>query len=195
MSKHSFKLHVLTVQPSISALGNKLLQDNKLSNQLLAEDPARCRAVIGFGLNLIHLLANVLSPYMPEKAQSILRQLGFKAASEEEQRVPVHIPDIWEANALKPGHAIGTPELLFSTIPAAKVEEWREAFGGEELRKQKELEAEKAAAKKAAREKEKEKKRLKKAAQATQASEPNPGTTTTLPARPAPEPEEPAAKA
>ncbi|GAB1320341.1 hypothetical protein MFIFM68171_10551 [Madurella fahalii] len=182
---------------SISALGNKLLQDNKLSNQLLAEDLARCRAVVGIGLNHVHLLANILSPYMPEKAQSILRQLGFKGPSKEDQEIPVCIPDTWQADALKPGHAIGTPELLFATIPAAKADEWRDAFGGEELRKQKALDAEKAAAKKLAREREKEKKRLKKAAQAaeaTQATEAAPGTTT-LPVRPAPESEESAAKA
>lgn len=62
------------------------------------------------------------------------------------------IPESWTGDTLKPGHAIGVPENLFSKIPVAKVEEWREAFGGEELRKQKALEAEKAAAGKAARE-------------------------------------------
>ncbi|KAL2181494.1 tRNA synthetases class I (M)-domain-containing protein [Thermothelomyces heterothallicus CBS 202.75] len=168
---------------SISALGNKLLQDNKLSNQLIAEEPDRCRAVIGLALNHLHLLAQVLSPYMPEKAQSILRQLGIKGS--DGAAVPARIPDTWEADALKPGHAIGTPELLFSNIPAAKIEEWREAFGGEELRKQKQIEAEKAAARKAAREKEKEKKKLKKAAQAAQAAAAQ-GETSTLPIRPAP---------
>lgn len=168
-------------------MGNKLLQDNKLSNQLLAEEPDRCRAVIGVALNHIHLLANVVSPYMPEKAQSILRQLGVKAEGGEGQEVPAHIPDTWETDALKPGHAIGTPELLFTTIPAAKVEEWRLAFGGEELRKQKELEAEKAAARKAAREKEKEKKRLKKAAAAAAAAQASTeGSSTALPIHPAP---------
>lgn len=155
------------------------MQDNKLSNQLIAEEPDRCRAVVGLALNQIHLLANLLSPYMPEKAQSILRQLGVAKAGEE---TPAHIPDTWEANALKPGHAIGEPELLFANIPAAKVEEWREAYGGEELRKQKQIEAEKAAAKKAAREKEKEKKKAKKAAQAAQAGQ----GSTTLPIHPAP---------
>jgi methionyl-tRNA synthetase len=166
---------------SISAIANKLLQDNKLSNQLLAEEPERCAAVIGIALNHIHLLANILSPYMPEKAQSILRQIGVKGSNEGEE-VPVRIPDVWEVDALKPGHAIGTPELLFANIPAAKIEEWRDAFGGEELRKQKEIEAEKAAAKKAAREKEKEKRKLKKAAAAAQGPS---GATTTLPLRPA----------
>jgi methionyl-tRNA synthetase len=168
---------------SISGIGNKLLQDNKLSNQLIAEEPERCRAVIGIALNHIHLIAHLLSPYMPEKSQSILRQLGVKGPDGENSNIPAHIPDTWEANDLKPGHAVGTPELLFTNIPAAKIEEWREAYGGEELRKQKEIEAEKAAAKKAAREKEKEKKKLKKAAQAAEAGQ---GPTTTLPIHPAP---------
>ncbi|RYP51761.1 hypothetical protein DL768_002984 [Monosporascus sp. mg162] len=137
---------------SISARGNKLLQDNSLSNQLLAEDPERCGAVIGFGLNTLHLLANILSPYMPTKAESIFRQLGVDAN--------VCIPSTWTADALKPGHTVGKAELLFSVIPQAKVDEWREMYGGDELRKQKELEAEKAAAKKAAKDRKKQKKLL-----------------------------------
>ncbi|KAK4225567.1 putative methionyl-tRNA synthetase, cytoplasmic [Podospora fimiseda] len=180
----------------ISGLGNKLLQDNKLSNQLIAEEPERCNAVVGIALNLIHLLANILTPYMPGKAQSILKQLGLKAPSEDED-IPVSIPDVWEADALKPGHVLGTPELLFSNIPAAKIEEWREAYGGEELKKLKEIEAQKAAAKKAAREAEKEKKKQKKlqkaAAEAAAASKegggsapPAAGETATLPIHPAP---------
>ncbi|KAL2271490.1 hypothetical protein VTJ83DRAFT_861 [Remersonia thermophila] len=174
---------------SISAMANKFLQDNKLGNQLLAEEPERCRAVVAVTLNHVHLLANILSPYMPEKSQSILRQLGLKAPEGEGSNIPVRIPDTWEIDALKPGHAIGTPELLFSTIPAAKIEEWRDAFGGEELRKEKEAEAAKAAARKAAREKEKEKKKAKKAAAAAAAAAAAPGAadgepkTTTLPIR------------
>jgi methionyl-tRNA synthetase len=128
---------------------------------------------------------------MPEKAQAILRQLGVKGPSEEDTTVPVQIPDAWEVDALKPGHAIGTPGLLFAQIPAAKIDEWRDAFGGEELRKQKEAEAAKAAAKKAAKEKEKEKKKAKKAAEkaaaaAAQGGQDGQGATTTLPIHPAP---------
>ncbi|RFU27260.1 hypothetical protein B7463_g9079, partial [Scytalidium lignicola] len=160
----------LTTILTISALGNKLLQDNKLSNQLLAEDPNRCNAVIGLALNHLHLLANLLFPYMPGTAQSIFKQLGLQSSRDDQHAMVFHIPDTWASDALKPGHTIGEPQLLFSTIPLAKLEEWREAFGGEELRKLKALEAEKAAAKKAAKQKEAEKKRLKKAAQASKAS-------------------------
>jgi len=148
----------LVIVLRISALGNKLLQDNKLSNKLLTEDPDRCHAVVGLALDHLHLLANLLSPYMPGTAKSIFRQLGL-------QDVTICIPDTWTGDNLKPGHIIGAPELLFSVIPLARAEGWREAFGGEQFHSQKTLEAEKAGAKKAAKEKEKEKKRLKKTCQ------------------------------
>ncbi|KAL7629643.1 hypothetical protein AAE478_001165 [Parahypoxylon ruwenzoriense] len=143
---------------SISALGNKLLQDNKLSNQLLSEDADRCAAVVGLALNHLHLLANILFPYMPGTSEAIFDQLGVQGSGNER----FSIPDKWVADVIQPGHAIGEPKLLFSAIPPEKADEWREAFGGEELRAQKAIEAGKAAAKKAAKEKEKERKRLKK---------------------------------
>jgi methionyl-tRNA synthetase len=155
---------------AISALGNKLLQDNKLSNQLITEEPERCAAVVGLALNLLHLLANLVFPYMPTTSESIMEQLGF--TPDAAGRYGVHTTDAWSADAVKPGQKLGEPKLLFSAIPAAKLDEWREAFGGEELRLQKAAEAEKAAAKKAAKEKEKEKKRLKKLAAAAQAEVP-----------------------
>lgn len=87
---------------------------------------------------------------MPKTAESIFQQLGLAAE-------PI-IPEQWDTKLLKPGDKIGEPKLLFSNIPASKVEEWREAFGGDEVRKQKELAAEKAAAKKAAKDRKKAKK-------------------------------------
>uniref|UniRef100_A0A093VJR9 methionine--tRNA ligase n=1 Tax=Talaromyces marneffei PM1 TaxID=1077442 RepID=A0A093VJR9_TALMA len=146
----------------ISSLGNKLLQDNKLDNRLFTEEPDRCAAVINIALNHIHLLASLLSPFMPATSKSIFEQLGAQPEA--------RIPDKWVSDVLKPGHKLGESKLLFSLIPPTKIEEWREAFGGEEVRRQKALEAEKAAAKKLAKEKEKEKKRLKKEAAAKEAA-------------------------
>ena len=114
-------------------------------------------------MNLLNLLASILSPYMPDTAKAIFQQLGVEP-------VP-RVPDTWDMQALRPGHKVGEPKLLFATIPATKVEEWREAFGGEEVRRQKELAAKKAAAKKAAKDKEKEKKKAKKAATAPSMTE------------------------
>ena len=137
-----------------SGLGNKLLQDNKLDGRLLTEEPARCASVISVALSHIHLLASLLFPYMPGTSEKILGQLGLD--------VKPHIPDTWTFDSVPAGHKLGTPAPLFSVIPAAKLEEWRDAYGGEELKRQKALAAEKAAAKKAAKQKNKEKKQQKK---------------------------------
>ncbi|TLD28690.1 hypothetical protein PspLS_03204 [Pyricularia sp. CBS 133598] len=175
----------------ISALGNKLLQDHKLGNQLLDEDPELCNGLIALALDHLYLIASLLFPYMPGTARSILRQIGL-AKGDESLDSAFRIPEVWKGDSLTPGTPLGEPERPFAQIPASKLEEWREAFGGEELRKQKQLEAEKAAAKKLAREKDKEKKRLKKeAAKAAAASGGattggGPGSTPTdLPLRPA----------
>ncbi|KAI1822143.1 methionyl-tRNA synthetase-like protein [Xylaria intraflava] len=147
---------------TISALGNQLLQHNGLSNQLLKEEPERCAAVVYLALNHIHLLANLLSPYAPNAASSILTQLGVP-----KEKQTISIPDIWTGETLKAGEKLGTPKLLFSQIPASRAAEWQEAFGGDELKKQKAAEAEKAAAKKAAKQKKKDEKNAKKAAEAS----------------------------
>ncbi|KAI2640243.1 methionyl-tRNA synthetase [Xylaria nigripes] len=149
---------------AISALGNQLLQHNGLGNQLLKEDPQRCAAVVYLALNHIHLLANVLSPYAPNTASSILTQLGVP-----KEKQTISIPDIWTGETLQPGEKLGTPTLLFSQIPASRAAEWQEMFGGDELKKQKAAEAEKAAAKKAAKLKKKEEKNAKKVAAASSA--------------------------
>ncbi|KAK0390123.1 hypothetical protein NLU13_3696 [Sarocladium strictum] len=144
---------------TFSALGNKLLQDNKLDGKLLTEQPERCNAVISLALHHIHLLASLLAPYMPGVTTNILTQLGLDEATS-----PAHIPDpaSWAFNALPAGHKLGTPASLFATIPAAKLEEWRDAYGGEELKRQKALAAEKLAAKKAKKLADKERKKLEK---------------------------------
>ncbi|KAJ8120102.1 hypothetical protein ONZ43_g3104 [Nemania bipapillata] len=152
---------------AMSALGNQLLQHNKLSNQLLNEEPERCAAVINIALNHIHLLANLLCPYAPNTASSILTQLGLP-----KEKQTFLIPDIWTGNTLEPGEKLGTPTLLFSQIPASRAAEWQEMFGGDELKKQKAAEAEKAAAKKAAKQKKKDEKNAKKAAAASTAPQP-----------------------
>ena len=138
----------------ISALGNKFLQDNKLDNRLFTEEPERCGTVIGTALNQIHLLASILSPYMPKTADSIFEQLGVDPIAQ--------IPDTWNVSALPPGHVLGEPKTLFTMIPAAKLDEWTDAYGGDELRKMKILDAEKVAAKKAAKKKEKEERQQRK---------------------------------
>ncbi|KAI8313109.1 putative methionine--tRNA ligase [Colletotrichum sp. SAR11_240] len=147
---------------SISALGNKLLQDNKLDNKLLTEEPDRCAAVVGHALNQINLIASLVGPFLPNTSKAIFEQLGVDSQPT--------IPDSWVVDAIKPGHKLGEPKHLFSLIPATKIEEWKDAFGGEEVRKQKEEAAAKAAAKKAAKEADKARKKAKKEAEKAKAA-------------------------
>lgn len=147
----------------ISALGNKFLQDNKLDNRLFAENPELCFNVVGTALNHIHLLANLLSPFMPKTAESILEQLGVESVPK--------IPDTWAADTLAEGHALGEPRPLFSKIPAEKLEEWQKAYSGGAVRKQKGPEPEKAAVKKAAKKEKREKnQRIKETSMLKEAS-------------------------
>jgi len=124
----------------ISSLGNLLLQANTLDNKLAAEQPAKCAAVVGMALNLVHLLASVFEPYMPATAKSINEMLALE---------PLGIPDAWTADSVKPGHKIGTAAYLFTQIKMEKEKEWREMFGGSEAKRLKEEAAAKKAAKKA----------------------------------------------
>lgn len=125
----------------ISAEANAFLQSNKLDNKLRETEPARCAAVVGLGLNLIHLLSALLAPYMPDTAASINEQLKTEA---------LLIPDTWSADTIKPGHVVGKAAYLFSNIKPEKAEEWREMFGSDEVKKAKEEAAAKKAKKKAA---------------------------------------------
>jgi methionyl-tRNA synthetase len=95
-------------------------------------EPSKCAAIIGLAINLVHLLATLLAPYMPDTASSINKQLCTD---------PLQIPDHWSTGSIKPGHKIAKAEHLFQPIKPIKTQEWRKAFGGEGAGKVKEEEA------------------------------------------------------
>ncbi|KAM7219937.1 tRNA synthetases class I (M) domain containing protein [Rhypophila decipiens] len=117
---------------AISQQGNSFLQSNKLDSNLFKNEPSKCAAVIGLAVNLVHLLAALLAPYMPDTASSINKQLCADSLPN---------PDRWGADSIKPGHKIGKAEHLFRPIKPEKAQEWRKAFGAEEVKKVKEEEA------------------------------------------------------
>ena len=111
----------------ISQRGNAFLQSNKLDTSLRVNAPLRCDAVIGLAVNLVHFLASLLAPFMPETSESINAQLHAKPL--------FPIPDRWAADSIKAGHEIGQAQHLFSTIEPEKAQEWRETFGSKEVGK------------------------------------------------------------
>lgn len=146
----------LLLAREFASLGNKLLQDNKLDNAHFKDERERTDAVVNLAINHVHLLASIIAPYMPETTKSILDQLEASL---------LVIPDDWVATSIEGGHKIGKAAHLFKNIKPDREAEWRERFGGDELRKQKAEKEAKAAARKA----DKERKKAKKAAGATEA--------------------------
>ncbi len=129
----------------ISAVGNRLLQSHTLDNRLAVEQPDKCAAVVGYAVNLVHLLAGVIGPYLPATCESILTQLNMAKSTS----ASVPIPESWDPSVIPPGHTLGNAAHLFSQIKAEKEQEWREEFGGEELKRLKAEKAARAAKKKA----------------------------------------------
>lgn len=110
----------LEIAMQISSRGNLFLQENKLDNSLLANNPEKAAAVIGVGINIIYLLSAIFAPYIPETAEGIIKQLNAP---------PRLIPDEFSLDILG-GHNIGKSAYLFSRIESAKVDEWRSKYGG-----------------------------------------------------------------
>jgi methionyl-tRNA synthetase len=109
---------------ALSTRGNQFLQENKLDNSLLANEPARAAAVVGIGLNLIYLLSALTWPFMPSTAESIVEQLNAPLRS---------IPESWsfeDGGDLRPGHKINKAKYLFSRIDEGMADKWRAQFGG-----------------------------------------------------------------
>ncbi len=107
----------------ISQQGNAFLQAHKLNNALAEQEPSKCAAVVGIAVHLVHLLASLAEPFLPDTAASINAQLLLD---------PLSIPDRWTADYIKSGHQIGKSEYLFRRIASEKADEWRKMFGSSE---------------------------------------------------------------
>ena len=105
---------------AISTLGNEFLTLSKLDNSLFVRDPRGCAQVIGTAINIVHLLATLLYPFIPATSEMIYGQLNAPVAM---------IPDSFECRVLE-GHVLGEPEHLFVKIEEAKLEQLRRLYGG-----------------------------------------------------------------
>ena len=128
LAQYVHELDAVKIRASIATMlqitqrGNAFLQSSGLNYQLAENEPEKCAAVVGFAVNVVHLVAALLGPYTPDTARSIETQLGTCASE---------IPDHWSADTIKPGHATGKPAHLFSRIESEKALVWRKQFGGD----------------------------------------------------------------
>lgn len=107
---------------SISALGNQYLQDCRLDNKLLLNQPTRCQTVISVALNLCYLLSAIVEPFLPSTSDDITSILNAPKRT---------IPDSFTMD-LQPGHCIGTPFLLFNKLDETLVKELRVKYAGKQ---------------------------------------------------------------
>lgn len=104
---------------SISSAGNELAHK---ASSLLKSDREGCGAYLQTCLNLVHLLAALLQPFLPDTAESIARQLCVE---------PVFaIPDSFDCDFIRPGHQLGDAEHLFTRIDPKRAEDWKAQYGG-----------------------------------------------------------------
>lgn len=110
---------------SISAIGNKYIQDNE-PWRLIKGSPSeqqRARTVIAVAANLGCLLGILLGPYMPETSHVILETIVNQPKAFALPRVFVPF--------LPEGHKIGTPMPLFKKIENDHINELKSRFGGQ----------------------------------------------------------------
>lgn len=107
---------------AISALGNQYLQDCRLDNKLLQNQPERCQTVIAVALNLCYLLSAIVEPFLPSTSDDIAKILNAPKRT---------IPSTFDLD-LMAGHCIGTPFLLFNRLDDTLVKELRVKYAGKQ---------------------------------------------------------------
>lgn len=119
MSHQKIRGGLLTAM-QVSSRGNLFIQENRLDNALLANNPKRCAEVVLITINLIYVVSAIFHPFMPSTSDGIIEQLNV---------TPRSIPDEFSIDVL-PGHKVGTAKHLFSRIDPKQVPLWRAQYGG-----------------------------------------------------------------
>jgi len=131
LEKVRLKEGIRTVM-SISAVGNKYLQDNKHWD-IAKTDPEHAGGVLLGALGLTAVLASLVQPYMPSLTRKILAQMNLDW--DECTRLDAAFIDrTHDLSACVPqGHVIGAPAPLFQIISNERVEELRARYGGAQV--------------------------------------------------------------
>ncbi|XP_010435225.1 PREDICTED: methionine--tRNA ligase, cytoplasmic-like [Camelina sativa] len=113
----------------ISNEGNFYLQANQFW-KLYKDDKPSCAIVIRTAAGLVHLIAQLLEPFIPSFSCEVFKQLNlpphFSLSDERGEVLLASRP--WEI--LPPSHRIGTPQPLFKELVDEEVQQYREKFAG-----------------------------------------------------------------
>ncbi|KAG4067422.1 hypothetical protein HA402_009659 [Bradysia odoriphaga] len=112
---------------SISRHGNQFMQTQQSWVLLKGSDDEKARAatVIALTCNLVYLLASLLFPFMPQTSRTIFQQLNTTQRIVDTERP-------FMVQYLEAGHKIGKPSPLFAKIEAARLEELKQKYGGQQ---------------------------------------------------------------
>ena len=113
---------------AVSRAANQFMQDAQVWELVKTESTRpRCYNTVCISVNVIHVLALLLQPYMPKISQQIGEQLNFT----------VNHGDLADSASLKfdpqrikSGHVIGSPVPLFRRIDDAEAMKYKAQFGG-----------------------------------------------------------------
>ncbi|KAH0862527.1 hypothetical protein HID58_079738 [Brassica napus] len=98
--------------------------------KLYKEDKPSCAIVIRTAAGLVHLLAQLLEPFMPSFSREVFKQLNlplqFSLSDEGGEVLLASRP--WEI--LPRNHKIGTPQPLFKELTDEEVQQYKDKFAG-----------------------------------------------------------------
>ncbi|MCB9188604.1 MAG: methionine--tRNA ligase [Flavobacteriales bacterium] len=98
---------------NLARLGNKYLADTE-PWKLIKTDPDRVKTIINISLQITANLAIVFEPFLPFTSEKLFRFLGLDR---------VKWSNAGKIDLMHSGHVINQPEILFSKIEDAKIEE------------------------------------------------------------------------
>ena len=114
---------------AITKIGNQYIQDNEpyklIKPNRSDDDKKRGATVIAVSVNLVHLVAILLEPYMPDTSTKILGFLNLPTAAEF--CLPSKL-----CCCVKPGNKVTEPVPLIKKITDEEVQDWQKRFRGQD---------------------------------------------------------------
>jgi methionyl-tRNA synthetase len=112
-----FKFRDATLEiMNVARTANKYFNDSE-PWKTIKQDPDRCATTINICLNIVHSLGILFSPVMPFTSEKIWKTLNIPASLNDDQ---------WNTAGemfLKPGHALGMAEILFTKLEDSVIEQ------------------------------------------------------------------------